>query len=48
MNLNEQALDVARGKVNSICAEHGVIITEANGPDYDKAVFRKLNADHTQ
>lgn len=48
MSLNEEALDVARNKVNSICAENGITITEARGPDYDKAVFRKLNADHTQ
>ena len=48
MSQNEQALDTARGKVNSICLEHGVTITEASGPAYDKAVYRKLNADHTQ
>ena len=42
----EPALEAARASIETICGEFGVRITEASGPDFDKKVYRKLNADH--
>jgi len=37
--MDESALEVSRASIERICANFGVRVTEANGPEFDKKVL---------